>query len=230
MMLPVMAIVVGVLIILARLPLLIWPIKVREAIGRALAVRQAVSAAGLALAGLAALIIYAAATERFPLEIVLWIVGIITALAGIVFVIAPELPRQIWLALVIRRPPNLVRALAGLGIAVGIFLLALGLTWMEEGQRPRLPRPGEERVDARPRGTGEGAALFAAETPGEAKEPTLDERLRELQLSVDRNWDGIRKLQDELHEVERGVEDLRAGRGLPKTPLQVPDRPRTSEP
>lgn len=191
-MLATLAIVAGIIIILARIPLVIWPEKAREYAGRFLANTQAVSAAGLVLVAIGVLIFYAGATERAPLEFVLWIVGALALIGGIVYVVAPVLPKQIWDSLVIKGPRNMLRVLGGIGVLIGLFVFILGLTWLEQAE--------PERVTERPRQQSqpseERAEIEGTEPAGPADDASAGQMLNRHNVT-------LRQHQEQLSMLER---------------------------
>jgi len=196
-MLPIIAIITGCLVILTRLPLVIWPDKAREIFGRALDIRPLMSLIGLTMVGASALIAYAAMSETFSIEIVMWIIAGLMLVFGVLYVAVPQLPKQLWDKVAVPRSRGMLRALAGAGTLVGLFVLVLGLTWMlQEGDQAapiRLPR-----ITSTP-----------APTPGLEREVSKNSaQIAELRRSVDElrnDVEGLRK-QFESERAPRVIE------------------------
>jgi len=140
-MLPTIAIIIGAVVIIARLPGVIWPDKSREFFGRLLDVRPLISLMGLLMVGLGVLIGYAAYREALPLEFVLWIIGGLMFVFGMIYIAAPRAAKQLWDSIAARRSAGMLRVMFGTGVVIGLFLVVLGLTWMaQEGEAQGLPQ------------------------------------------------------------------------------------------
>jgi len=197
-MLPVIAITLGLLIVVSRIPLLIWPEKGRAYTGSALQHQSVTSVLGLLMIGSGALIAYAAVKEDFSLEFVLWIAGATSFLLGVVAVVAPHVPKQLWDTLVFHRQASLIRASAGLGVLVGLFVLGLGLTWIteqEHAQRKAVQMKSSEK---------EHNMLLEGqiEELKQAGETTAKE-IVSLKATIEKLEQEFLKLRDELHCPQR---------------------------
>ena len=197
-MFPAIAITLGLLIVVSRIPLLIWPEKGRAYTGSALQHQPVTSVLGLMMIGSGALIAYAAVKEDFSMEFVLWIMGTMSFLLGVVAVVAPHVPKQLWDTLVFHRQASMIRASAGLGVLVGLFVLGLGLTWLteqEHSQRKALQMRSSEK---------EHNMLLEGqiEELKQAGETTAHE-IVSLKATIEKLEQELLKLRDELHSSQR---------------------------
>lgn len=199
-MLPIIAIVVGGLVILTRLPLVIWPDKTKELFGRALDVQPVVSLIGLLMVGLGLLTAYAAASETFAIEIVMWVIGALLFVFGILYVVVPQLPKQMWDKITVPRSRGVLRTMAGAGVLVGLFVLVLGLTWMMQGdQRPATMPPAAAIAPGIEEAVEQNGKQIAA----------LRESLPAIKQEASENGKQIAALRKSLGDLRREVEGLR---------------------
>ena len=219
-MLPIIAIVIGGLVILTRLPLVIWPDKTKELFGRALDVQPLVSLIGLLMMGLGLLTAYAAASETFAIEIVMWVIAAIMFVFGMLYVVIPQLPKQLWDKIAVPRSRGVLRTMAGAGVLVGLFVLVLGLTWMMQGdQRPAtMPAaaiaPGIEEAVKQ---NGEQIAELRESFPGIKQEAwenskqiaALRGSLPAVKQEASENGKQIAALRKSLEDLRREVKGLR---------------------
>ena len=209
-MLPIIAIVIGGLVILTRLPLVIWPDKTKELFGRALDVHPLVSVIGLLMVGLGLLIAYAAATETFAIEIVLWVIGAVMFVFGVLYVVVPQLPKQLWDKIAVPRSRGVLRTMAGAGVLVGLFVLVLGLTWMMQGDQRSATMPAA--IAHGP----EEAVKQNGEQIGE-----LRESLPAIKQEASENAEQIAALRKSLEDLSREVKGLRDEIKSERTPRVI---------
>ena len=210
-MLPIIAIVIGGLVILTRLPLVIWPDKTKELFGRALDAQPLVSVIGLLMVGLGLLIAYAAASETFAIEVVMWVIGAVMFVFGVLYVVVPQLPKQLWDKIAVPRSRGVLRTMAGAGVLVGLFVLVLGLTWMMQGDQrsatmpPAAIAPGLEE-----------AVKQNGEQIGE-----LRESLPAIKQEASENAEQIAALRKSLEDLRREVKGLRDEIKSERTPRVI---------
>jgi hypothetical protein len=188
----------------------IWPDKTKELFGRTLDVHPLVSVIGLLMVGLGLLIAYAAATETFAIEIVLWVIGAVMFVFGVLYVVVPQLPKQLWDKIAVPRSRGVLRTMAGAGVLVGLFVLVLGLTWMMQGDQrsatmPAAIAPGIEE-----------AVKQNGEQIGE-----LRELLPAIKQEASENAEQIAALRKSLEDLSREVKGLRDEIKSERTPRVI---------
>ena len=189
-MFPAIAITLGILIVISRIPLLIWPEQGRRYTGTALQLQPVTSVLGLLMIALGALIAYAAVTENYPMEFVMWVVGATSFLLGVVAVVAPHVPRQLWDSLVFHRHMGMVRASAALGVLIGLSVLGLGLTWL--GEQSRL-----EKKAVQMQGIGKDHNML------------LEGEIQQLRQVGEHNTNQIVQMKTTIEKLEREINKLR---------------------
>ena len=189
-MFPAIAITLGILIVVSRIPLLVWPEKGRMYTGTALQLQPVTSVLGLLMIAVGALIAYASVKEDYSMEFVLWVIGATSFLLGVVAVVAPHVPRQLWESLVFQRHKGMIRASAGLGVLLGLFVLGLGLSWLGE----------QSRLDKK-----------AVQMQGSSKEQNmlLDGEIQQLRQVGEHNTNQIVQLKTTIEKLEREISKLR---------------------
>jgi len=233
-MLPTIAIIIGAVAVLARLPVVIWPEKGRDFWGRIVKVRPFISLLGLLLVGVGVLIAYAAFREKFALEFVLWIIGGLAFVFGVIYVAAPQTAGQMWESLVVPRSRGALRVMFGSGVIIGLFLVVLGFTWMAQARDIEMQAGMPQRTALR-----EGPYMKALEAlskqvsalettvarNSEAAEEValINKRLSDMRKIMTENSGEIAEIRKSLVRLEEDFKNLRAE-------IKAPPEPRVNEP
>jgi gas vesicle protein len=194
-MLPTIAIVLGAFVIITRLPFAIWPGKIRELGGKVLSFKPFVSMLGLLMVGLAGLIAYAGSREQYPLEFVMWVIGGLMFVFGIIYIVAPKIARDLWDSLIVPRSIRGLRVLFGAGALVGLFILVLGLTWYAQAADQAPPS----------RAAANGEAAEGLEK--------LRTRVSGLESAIEANNSQIENIQEGLSSTKKNVQTLKEQTG-----------------
>jgi uncharacterized protein YjeT (DUF2065 family)/uncharacterized coiled-coil protein SlyX len=185
-MLPTITIIIGAFVILSRLPLLLFPEKGKELAGKVLSARPLVSVLGLVMVAAAILIGYAAARETYAMEFLLWIIGGLMFVFGLIYVVAPQTAKQLWDSLIAPRSLGMVRAFSGAGVVIGLFVLVLGLTWL--GQQAEMEGMMPRRI-----------AL--PEEPASRQIAILSDQLSQIEKQAAENSQKIGELRESLEQM-----------------------------
>jgi len=224
-MLPTITIIVGAAAILTRLPLLLFTERTRAKYATFVSMQPLMSIQGLLMIAAGVLIGYSSTRLDLPLEWVMWIVGALMFVFGVIYVIAPQVPRQLWDSLVTPRSTRTLRVLTGIGTAIGLFILILGVSWLDQVPReapPQAPRlagmPTQKQIDtlndylAELSKTAQENSEQLEELQG-AISPQIPKRIAELEQSVKDNSDRISSLQESLAQIGKQLQQFRASPG-----------------
>ena len=122
----VLALIIGIIALLVRIPGVVWPDKAKEIGLKFLDNDTAVKTAGIVAFTLGLLIIFVFLKNKTWLEIVLFMLAVIWLPAGVLIFYRPddyrELARKILGDTLLR-----VRILSGIGCAIGLLLVLLAL-------------------------------------------------------------------------------------------------------
>ena len=122
----VLALIIGIIALLVRIPGVVWPDKAKEIGLKFLDNDTAVKTAGIVAFTLGLLIIFVFLKNKSWLEIVLFMLAVIWLPAGVLIFYRPddyrELARKILGDTLLR-----VRILSGIGCAIGLLLVLLAL-------------------------------------------------------------------------------------------------------
>jgi hypothetical protein len=122
----VLALIIGIIAILARLPGIVWPDKAKEFGLKFLDSDTAVKTAGIVAFTLGLLIIFVFLKNKTWLEIVLFMLAVLWLPCGVLIFYRPddyrELAKRIMGETLLR-----IRILSGIGCAIGLLLVLLAL-------------------------------------------------------------------------------------------------------
>jgi hypothetical protein len=117
---------VGILIILTRLPGLIWPEKCRNISLKFIQIPNLIRITGVFAFILSIFILYTILRNMNPLEIILVIIGFLWFVSGIIIIYKPSFYEKLS-KLILGESLLRFRILAGLGTLIGASLLGLGI-------------------------------------------------------------------------------------------------------
>jgi uncharacterized coiled-coil protein SlyX len=194
-MLPTIAVVIGAIAILVRLPVLIAPEKAREIGSKLVTIRPLIVVMGLIMLGAGGLIAYAGNREAYSLEFVLWIIGKLFIVFGVMYVIVPSTLRSLWDRMVLPRSATALRVMGGIGTVIGLFILILGLTWMGQGQQGNAMRATSPE-------------LATLDKPSRELVHSLHDRVAELDAAVEENSRSVEEMREKLDTLAQDVQKL----------------------
>ena len=218
-MLPTIAIIIGAVAILARLPVVIWPEKGRDFWGRIVTVRPFISLLGLALVALGVLIGYAALRETLALEFVLWIIGGLAFVFGVIYIAAPQTAGQMWESLVVPRSRGVLRVMFGSGVIIGLFLVVLGLTWMAQNHEMQADMPqrtalregnSPQALEALSKQVSALEATVARNSEAAEQVALINKQLPDMRKAIEESSEEIAKIRESLVRLEDDFNKLRA--------------------
>ncbi|HUU50785.1 MAG TPA: hypothetical protein VMW81_07485 [Nitrospinota bacterium] len=122
----IIAIVLGMIIVITRLPGIIWPKNMREFIFKFLENTYAIKLTGLFLFILSLIIFFLFLKERTIVEMIIIILGLIWLPLGIMIFFYPDLYRNLGQK-VMGKSLTRIRVLCSIGCFFGLLLILLGL-------------------------------------------------------------------------------------------------------
>jgi len=224
-MLATIAIIIGAAAVLFRLPLVLFPERARHAYAKIVGMQPLMSITGLLMIAAGVLIGYSSTRLDLPLEWVMWIVGALMFVFGVMYVIGPQIPRQLWDSIVAPRSTATLRVLAGIGTVIGAFILILGVTWLDQiphavpSETPQLTgMPTQQQVERLNTFLAELSRTTAEHTKQleelrASMDPELGNRVGELEEAVKDNTDRISDFEESLAAIGRQLQQLRASPG-----------------